>query len=613
MTDAAAPGATPIEVSLDDFTATDFHAPLIECDPLDCMEASSAYRKAAIGAAKMGNPIGERVFNLLSDITSFHFKPSEESEPFGPISRMAGRRSAQPSDFKGQSAILAQQIDRIGHLGVRTRVADVAWLLDKKQANAGVVAITGYAAIVEAITYGTVPLQLGDVANYRHEVPDYLRRAVQIGKAIGWDKEPTLKARQLISELRVDAAQQGEVNSFRRLAKLDLDYRISPPCDIASEAEQLAGTQKGQSQNALFHIAARAHGHAKKQEDRERCVMAAAETLVTEADNNKFSAMQEIHWLEKAIAELRQIPSAKARTKELRHRLVEVQSGIIDEMVTFKHSEDASEAVAGVREAMSGLCLADALEAFARISTAPSVKELEDEALEAINQSPLASIIGSTTYRTGGMPVHRTDGGGLFTPEGNAKAIQSKIAFNEQFRRGYVASILVEFARQKILEEHALDEPVLLAIVRNSPFVPNGREGLFARGLLHFFQGDMIAAVHILLPQLENSLRHILRQRGHEVIKINEDMTQEELGLTQLLSRLRPELEGILGAGMIADIENVLVYRGGPQLRDRLAHGQVSQWEPYGEDAVYACWLIYQLCCIPLLKHWSEVKRLLES
>ena len=161
--------------------------------------------------------------------------------------------------------------------------------------------------------------------------------------------------------------------------------------------------------------------------------------------------------------------------------------------------------------------------------------------------------------------------------------------------------------------EHPLGETVIALICHHSVFVPNDRQALFVSGLIHFLQGDMIAALHTLLPQCENSLRHVLRLRGHDVVKLNEDMTQEDMGLTQLVMRLRPELEAIFGDAMIADIENILVYRGGPQLRDRTTHGLVSQWEPFGEDAIYACWLMYQLCCIPLLPCWDQLASAIEQ
>ena len=118
--------------------------------------------------------------------------------------------------------------------------------------------------------------------------------------------------------------------------------------------------------------------------------------------------------------------------------------------------------------------------------------------------------------------------------------------------------------------------------------------------MLAFFHGDMISALHTLVPQLENSLRHVLRQHGHDVTRLTEDMNQEELSLSALLEKLRHALIAIFGDRMVTDIDSVFNYRGGPNLRNRVAHGLVGQWEPQSDDAIYACWLIFQLCCIPL-------------
>jgi hypothetical protein len=89
-------------------------------------------------------------------------------------------------------------------------------------------------------------------------------------------------------------------------------------------------------------------------------------------------------------------------------------------------------------------------------------------------------------------------------------------------------------------------------------------------------------------------------------------MTQEDMGLSAMIRNLRQELEDIFGAANISDIENVYLYRGGPQLRDRVSHGLLSDMQSVGHDSFYACWMIYRLCCIPLLPHWKELAELID-
>ncbi len=588
-----------------DFAATDVNAPLAGSATVDCIEISRLYGEASKNAGD--EPAQARSFAMLGAVCSFHFKPNERDEPFGPMCRSTAWRSAQPSDFAGLPAeALAAQIARLENPAARARVADVVWLLNRENAAAGVAALAAYVQVVESVRDGSGKFRLAEAGVDTHEVVLHLRRGMQIARTIGWDSTTAASIRQLTQELRVAAANGGLTATFRRLATLDLDYSISAPAELAAQAERLAGTG---DRHSLLHIAGRAYRRAGQQSDADRCLLAAAESLVPTPGAGDGSAMNEAHWLEKAIAELQNLPNTKERRRQLKHQLVDAQSRIIDEMTHFSHRDDISEIVAAAREAVSGKPLMAAIRAFASLSVAPTPEHLEEDARVQISENPLSSIFVSTTYDTSGKPVHRDPG----MEEGSDGGVQRMIAQAEGIRRNLTAQGQVEPARLIIMTQHYVGEEVIGFIVHQSPFVPQDRNVLFASGILHFFQGDMVAALHTLVPQLENSLRQVLRLHGHDVTKLNEDMTQQDLSLSAMLDRLRPQLTAIFGARMITDIDNVFNYPGGPNLRNRLAHGSLPEWVPFGADSVYACWLIFQLCCIPLLRRWDELTSLYDS
>jgi hypothetical protein len=281
-------------------------------------------------------------------------------------------------------------------------------------------------------------------------------------------------------------------------------------------------------------------------------------------------------------------------------------------MRSMSTTDDISELVDSARAAVAGKPLSEVLRIMAHATRSPELKQLRDEAQRSIAENPLSSLFGSTHYDHDGKPVHRTSGGGIANGD-DAEAVQEDISRSEKIRRLLVVAATIEPVRQTLVLEQTIAESQIAILCQHSILVPDDRQGLFVAGLLHFFHGDMIAALHILLPQLENSLRHVLRLHGHDVIKLNEDMTQESLGLTQMLARLRPEIEAIFGDAVVAEFDSLLIYRGGPQLRDRTSHGLLHQWEPFGHDAVYACWLVYRLVCIPLLPHWDKLAPALDQ
>lgn len=146
-----------------------------------------------------------------------------------------------------------------------------------------------------------------------------------------------------------------------------------------------------------------------------------------------------------------------------------------------------------------------------------------------------------------------------------------------------------------------------------SPFVPADREDLFSLAFARFFGGDFISALHILVPQMENSLRHVLKQAGHEPSSIRSDMTQENRTLSVMLNKDRGSLEGIYGTAIVYEIENLFDFRGGPALRHQLAHGLVSGAACYGADAIYACWFMFRLCCLHVFGHWDTLAEWMEG
>jgi hypothetical protein len=77
-----------------------------------------------------------------------------------------------------------------------------------------------------------------------------------------------------------------------------------------------------------------------------------------------------------------------------------------------------------------------------------------------------------------------------------------------------------------------------------------------------------------------------------------------------MLDKDRAALEKIFGPAVVFEIENLFDFRGGPALRHEIAHGLVSWNECQRPDAIYACWFMFKLCCLPIGQYWSNRVRL---
>ena len=130
----------------------------------------------------------------------------------------------------------------------------------------------------------------------------------------------------------------------------------------------------------------------------------------------------------------------------------------------------------------------------------------------------------------------------------------------------------------------------------------------FSRGFARFFHGDFVSGLYILTPLLENSLRHVLKSHGYDVTKFDDaKLTQEDRTISSLFDQMRQELVSVFGNAIVTDVENVFLKKSGPSLRHRLSHGLLHDGSPYGDDAIYGCWLIFHLCMLPLFDYREQL------
>ena len=323
------------------------------------------------------------------------------------------------------------------------------------------------------------------------------------------------------------------------------------------------------------------------------------------AEAAELKGMTASSWLMDAIKALRKIPGTKARRAELEAKLREAQATIADEMGAVSTQIDISDLVDHARKVVGDLTLAQALFEFANLERSPAPEKLREDALKQAEESPLSSIIPMSIHDDEGKVVAKSPG--LGGGDEDETATRHLIARGEGFRRNIAVSGMIEPARRLIMSDHPLEARDLLPLAELQSVRAARIRGHIRSRLRALFRRDYISALHILVPQLENSLRHVLKQAAIDTSSMQSDMTQENRTLSVMLGKDRAMLERILGTAITFEIENLFDFEGGPSLRHQLAHGLLSAGACHSHDAIYACWFIFRLCCLPLFRHWQQV------
>ncbi len=237
----------------------------------------------------------------------------------------------------------------------------------------------------------------------------------------------------------------------------------------------------------------------------------------------------------------------------------------------------------------------DKVEALFAMTHFPLLTQADVEAMVKEEQETfvLSRYFGLAQLDERGRTTARADGDDIW-----ARACQRAIMLYELRAQCHVGPLL-----WKVGMDHAVDLADFMSIAQGSIFVPDGREPQYARGLYEGFKGDFALALHLLIPQVENSIRLILRSVAASDEQLRSEHADvladpEQPFLTKsLYNPWASELARVLGEDVVFALRVLLVERFGANLRNCILHGLI----PYGGAQHWRCWylwwLILKVCC----------------
>jgi len=607
-------GKRPVPLTADEITSFDFEGPIRGAEVADAYLLGDFFRRAATETEDQSS-LARRVYALLNAVCSFHFKPEDRSSPFGPMMEWDGKRTAIPEDFAGdQSTAFAMIADKIEHPCLRARIADTAWLNDKRNGKVAVVAVEAYATCARQLLSGDFHARFARDDSTPFEAFSLARRAVQIAVAIKRKAEPLSgSAAEVLIDLGNAAKATGDLSLYRRAHSLAWNHGLLDSLKFAGDLKAVLDQEKDpMSRKAVWEQMASCYRDAGQAEDELRCSIAAAEELVAMAEA-MAPPMASASWLADAIKALRPLKGTRPRRKELEVRLRETQENLSDDMTTFSSGPfDLSDIASGTIEVFEPMSLTTALGQLAILTRPPELEDRRKDALQTLKSSPLSAMFAITKMDRDGKTIAVVPGAELRGEPGEDWMLH-KFAESDGLRRQIFIAGQFEPVRRHLASRFSFVERHFWAIVENSPFVPLGYESVFALGFSRMMQGDALSAAHLLLPQIENSVREVLIKAGKDPSIIQSDMSQEDRSLSSMLEHNRGDLDQIFGSDLVLEIDLLFNSRLGPALRHDMAHGKINTNDCFGADVRYACWLIYRITCLPLMSRWSEIVSQIET
>jgi hypothetical protein len=567
------------------------------------MEFGKQWQKAK----EDSDAVGEPVYATLIMVTDVQLDPDDPDEPFGPRFVRQAARGVTPGDLTDeQYAILRELAPTITDPEMRARVCDLVWTVKRGNPDIARMAVSAYLESAIALE------------DPEHWVvcEERMRRAIRLARSLGGGG--TAEFRQAIAHVEaVLAKYDGEDPSFLscRLMELLQQVKQGEPAKYAALAAKAAARAESNSEfrraRHYWECAAEWHSIAKDTAQKDAALVAAAETYVKEAEEAAKGPPERspnIHAsgsLQRAIQALRRVgsPPAVERANALYLRLVDHQKKSVAELITAQHKVDLTDLHRIAENAVSGRSIDDALVSIASLVKPAAKAELRSRVEKMNSANPLMFFMGMTKLtNTGKIMAERP--GFESSEEARERATVAEMYSQAKHNRWFIAQGYLVPAILKVREEHAVRMEDFYRIAASSMFVPQGRELTFAKGLYAGFRGDLIVSTHLLIPQIEESIRGFLSARGVITSGFNRQNLQNEHDLNTML--IKDEMKLLFDEDTVFDLRGLLIEHHGENLRNFMAHGMLNDLELDSAAALYLWGLTLRVCLTMIVPPGSE-------
>ncbi len=581
-----------------DFDECDWSKAIERCEHKECHIYAGLLVEKARRAESTANVKAQEIFMLLGGIASLALNSNDKQAPFGPMFVWNdGSRGFIVDDLTTEHLqVLTEFAPEIADPEMQARIADVLWIRTRNFRLAGL-AVNAYLASAKMLEHP------------EHWVPTQQRveRAFRLAASVD-PKKKGLSA-TVIAYIE-DLLERYQENSGFLLAKLMemlQEHRLGDVKKYLMLTQQAIARAEARHNwhEVRTYLLIQAKWHAIERDDTsERTAkLAWAETWVKETEDvlngPRPSYLLASAHLESAIHALRSIGGVSERVEQIHKRLLECQSQALKELKPFWIEIDrtvADETEAQAQAQVKGKSLSPAIFELAFIVPSPKVGDLQRQVAEMAKAAPLQHILSSQLVNSSGKTTDRST---LHSNEADAqKAIlKEKMFAQARIHQSGNTLLIIEPARKQINIEHNIQYQDLLPFLTNNPFVPSKREEIYAKGLAAGFAGDFLVATHLLIPQVENSLRTLLAQQGLFVSGLTSPRgIQDEHSLNALFEQHREAIVSLFGEDITFDLEGLLIERFGTNLRNEVSHGLLDTDSFRPGLVSYFWWIVLKLC-----------------
>ena len=547
----------------------------------------SAFSQMLQKAQETGDKDLEPLAKLLMGIFSMYFKFAK-GQPFGPlVTWKNGRRTLLPEDLQENELSMLEEIVQVSNNAeFLARIYDVLWIRRKNHLYAQK-AVKAYLQSVDE-----------DKNESWVSRKDWLKRATQIAMELG----NKAQERQIVKQKILDLFQESRKTRFNKeqdyywpssLLELLIENKLVDNWEEFAEkaveiAKRFSVSPRCKAPRRYYELAAKCYQYANKPEKVKEMKLTIAKLWEDEAMSfktpSRCDALNLADRLEKAIQAYREA-GEKKKAEELVHELKEANKLSLSQMESISFTINGEDLIKIADDLLKEKTGIEAIEAFSALHKPLSYEQEKKSAEKNLKEHPLYKLCDTKILTEEGNVSAKISG----IPDDYDDALKSEIIRGYNIAQDLVAATTLKRGISLILQSGDSWKEAIKEIVSNSKFVPSDRVDIYDRAIIAGFEGDFLLFVHLIIPQIENSVRLIFDLNKLKVTSVLSDGVQEERDLNQLL--VDPDAERIFGKDLVWEMRSLLTEKCGPNLRNRVCHGLANLNEIKSNSSIFLLWL----------------------
>lgn len=529
-------------------------------------------------------------YQKLSVITYMWLNPSSKDFPLDSVWKEKDGRGPCPGDLSQDDLFLLKKLlPIIKSLRLKAHFADILWLRNNEHKMAV------YASEHYLQFFLNKDKELGISESWRHAT-DELQRGLQIARQIRHKllinsyKECLLERFKRIREKTI----QSDARYCYDLLYISHKFRIIDTSTLSSLAESFAhllqNTPEQDYCELYFDFAIQICNARKDCEKFRKLHCEAGIWLMSQAGSERYYST-----LTNAVHHLRKGHAPKEQIQKAHDLLLKKQQNLIDIFKPLEISVDIRPFIINkTKRSLSCKKLNLALYKFTIEHPLISYKNENENILNLIKKDPLLFIIPCSVYDNHGRTVCQIPS----LDPNSAKYDQNVIEKHIFFRLARIiwSRRCHEFILPGIdilTKEHKITKSNLFRFINKNPVIPPNHEEFILDGILAGFRHKMTISMHLLIPQFEAVIRHVLNTKKIVTSKLNDNDIQEERLLAPLLAM--PDAEKIFGKDFIFELRGLLCEKTGYNFRNELVHGFLNASELKSIPSYNIWWIFFRL------------------